>query len=217
MGGYEKGARNRSAQYRYTYRIRYRSIISLSRTIYYFKGGLDLDMVSSCIIKEAFGYGCCGVGTSVFVNDLAQTPLILCANDDIKRRYLAPMINEPIMAVSFLSFCVENVDSQAYCTTEPSAGSDVAAIETRAEKKGIHCHIFSHYFTVRRRMDYQWFEKLGYEWWRCKLVFRIGSQRSQSESIDCRCIYGVCCRCWYARINARQEGDFFFAIHLFVF
>uniref|UniRef100_A0A914XC59 Medium-chain specific acyl-CoA dehydrogenase, mitochondrial n=1 Tax=Plectus sambesii TaxID=2011161 RepID=A0A914XC59_9BILA len=85
-------------------------------------GGLDLSMVENVLIGEAFGYGCTGIGTGVLANDLAETPLILCANDDIKKRYLTRMIEEPIMA--------------AYCVTEPGAGSDVSGGKTKAVKKG---------------------------------------------------------------------------------
>ncbi|KAK0409071.1 hypothetical protein QR680_004325 [Steinernema hermaphroditum] len=85
-------------------------------------GGLDLDMVSNAIISEAFGYGCTGIGTAILTNDLASTPLVIAASDDIKKRFLTRLIEEPIMA--------------SYAVTEPGAGSDVAGIRTKAEKKG---------------------------------------------------------------------------------
>lgn len=59
-------------------------------------------MVSNVLISEAFGYGCSGIGTACLAIDLAETPLILCANDDIKKRYLTRMVEEPIVAVSFM-------------------------------------------------------------------------------------------------------------------
>ncbi|KAH7728835.1 putative medium-chain specific acyl-CoA dehydrogenase [Aphelenchoides avenae] len=85
-------------------------------------GGLDMDLVSNVLVSEAIGYGCTGIGTALMANDLASTPLVLCANDDIKKRFLTRLVEEPIMA--------------SYCVTEPGAGSDVAAAKTRAEKKG---------------------------------------------------------------------------------
>lgn len=55
-------------------------------------------------------------------NGLAEAPLIVAASHEQKRKYLGRMTEEPLMA--------------AYCVTEPGAGSDVAGIKTRAEKKG---------------------------------------------------------------------------------
>ncbi|KAI6191784.1 hypothetical protein M3Y97_00265500 [Aphelenchoides bicaudatus] len=85
-------------------------------------GGLDMDLVSNVIISEAFGYGCTGIGTALLANDLASSPVILCGNDDVKKRFLTRLIEEPIVV--------------SYCVTEPGAGSDVAGAKTRAEKKG---------------------------------------------------------------------------------
>lgn len=55
-------------------------------------------------------------------NNLAEAPLIVAASHEQKQKYLGRMTEEPLMA--------------AYCVTEPGAGSDVAGIKTRAEKKG---------------------------------------------------------------------------------
>ncbi|XP_015706382.1 medium-chain specific acyl-CoA dehydrogenase, mitochondrial isoform X4 [Coturnix japonica] len=55
-------------------------------------------------------------------NSLGQMPLIIAGNEQQKRKYLGRMTEEPIMC--------------AYCVTEPGAGSDVANIKTRAERKG---------------------------------------------------------------------------------
>lgn len=85
-------------------------------------GGLDLDLVSNVLISEAVGYGCTGIGTAIMGNDLAATPLILSGSDEIKKKFLTRLIDEPLMA--------------SYCVTEPGAGSDVAGIKTKAEKKG---------------------------------------------------------------------------------
>lgn len=55
-------------------------------------------------------------------NNLAEAPLIVAASHEQKQKYLGRMTEEPLMA--------------AYCVTEPGAGSDVAGIKTKAEKKG---------------------------------------------------------------------------------
>ena len=49
-------------------------------------------------------------------------PVILAGNDEQKKKYLGRLVESPVMC--------------AYCVTEPTAGSDVAAIKTRVEKKG---------------------------------------------------------------------------------
>ena len=48
-------------------------------------------------------------------------PIMLAGTDAQKKKYLTRIIEEPIMC--------------AYCVTEPGAGSDVAGIKTKAEKK----------------------------------------------------------------------------------
>ena len=53
-------------------------------------------------------------------------PIKLAGNDDQKKRYLTRLMEEPIMC--------------AYGVTEPGAGSDVAGIKTKAEKKVVPVH-----------------------------------------------------------------------------
>jgi len=85
-------------------------------------GGMGLSNFDGCLIAEEFSYGCSGIGTAVEANGLGQAPVILSGNDEQKKKYLGRMIEEPLMC--------------AYCVTEPGAGSDVASIKTKAEKKG---------------------------------------------------------------------------------
>jgi len=87
-------------------------------------GGMELSNFDSCLIAEEFSYGCSGIGTAVEANGLGQAPVILFGNHEQKKKYLGRMIDEPLMC--------------AYCVTEPGAGSDVAGIKTKAEKKGDH-------------------------------------------------------------------------------
>lgn len=61
-----------------------------------------MDLVSNVLVSEAIGYGCTGIGTALMANDLASTPLVLCANDDIKKRFLTRLVEEPIMAVGLI-------------------------------------------------------------------------------------------------------------------
>ncbi|KHN70917.1 putative medium-chain specific acyl-CoA dehydrogenase, mitochondrial [Toxocara canis] len=85
-------------------------------------GGLGLGLLANTIISEEIGYGCTGIATVFMTNDLAETPLIVAASDEVKKKYLGRMTEEPLIA--------------AYAVTEPNAGSDVAGIKTKCEKKG---------------------------------------------------------------------------------
>ncbi|XP_039590801.1 medium-chain specific acyl-CoA dehydrogenase, mitochondrial [Polypterus senegalus] len=85
-------------------------------------GGLGLGIFDACLITEELAYGCTGVQTAIEGNSLGQMPVIIAGNDVQQKKYLGRMSEEPLMC--------------AYCVTEPGAGSDVAGIKTRAEKKG---------------------------------------------------------------------------------
>ena len=84
-------------------------------------GGLGLGTFDGVLIAEENGWGCTGISTAMEANTLAQVPVIVAGNDAQKKKYLGRMTEECL-------FC-------AYGVTEPDAGSDVAAIRTRAEKK----------------------------------------------------------------------------------
>jgi len=85
-------------------------------------GGLGLGILDTCVITEELAYGCTGIQTAMEANSLGMAPVIVAGNDEQKKRFLGRMIDEPLMC--------------GYCVTEPVAGSDVAGIRTRAEKKG---------------------------------------------------------------------------------
>ncbi|GMT21726.1 hypothetical protein PFISCL1PPCAC_13023 [Pristionchus fissidentatus] len=85
-------------------------------------GDAPRDKLAQAIISEEIGYGCTGVGLAMFINELSMTPLLLAGDSYQQETFLRPMAEEPIMA--------------AYCVTESSAGSDVAAIRTRAVRSG---------------------------------------------------------------------------------
>ena len=85
-------------------------------------GGLGLSAFEEVLIAEELAYGCSGMMTAMEGNGLASAPLIIAGTDAQKKEYLGRLTAEPLQA--------------AYCVTEPGAGSDVAGIRTRAEKKG---------------------------------------------------------------------------------
>ncbi|WRT63863.1 uncharacterized protein IL334_000788 [Kwoniella shivajii] len=85
-------------------------------------GGPELGLLECALVSESLSYGCSGIQTAMEANGLAEAPLIVAASHETKMKYLGRMTEEPLMA--------------AYCVTEPGAGSDVAGIKTKAEKKG---------------------------------------------------------------------------------
>ncbi|HEX2732690.1 MAG TPA: acyl-CoA dehydrogenase family protein [Polyangiaceae bacterium] len=85
-------------------------------------GGAGLGQVENSLLCEALSFGCTGIQTSMLANTLALTPILLAGTKEQKERYLGWLTKEPIFA--------------SYCTTEPSAGSDVAALQTRCELVG---------------------------------------------------------------------------------
>ncbi|XP_078416777.1 medium-chain specific acyl-CoA dehydrogenase, mitochondrial [Cetorhinus maximus] len=85
-------------------------------------GGMGLGIFDSCLITEEIAYGCTGIQTAIEANSLGQMPVILAGSEEQQKKYLGRMTEAPLMC--------------AYCVTEPGAGSDVAGIKTRAEKKG---------------------------------------------------------------------------------
>ena len=85
-------------------------------------GGLGVGCLDHCLIQEEIAYGCTGFNTSLAGNALASLPILIAGNDDQKKEYLGRLVSEPLFA--------------AYACSEPDAGSDVAAISTKAVKKG---------------------------------------------------------------------------------
>jgi acyl-CoA dehydrogenase len=85
-------------------------------------GGLGLSELDHVLISEEIAYGCVGVSTTMVANILGATPLLIAGTDAQKERYLGQLVQK-------LSFA-------AYCASEPGAGSDLAALSTRVEKKG---------------------------------------------------------------------------------
>ncbi|MBN1530924.1 MAG: acyl-CoA dehydrogenase family protein, partial [Thermoleophilaceae bacterium] len=85
-------------------------------------GGPGLDYLSGCLIEEQLGWGCSGIGTSLMCNGLASAPVALGGSEEIKKKYLGMLAEEPKLA--------------SFCLTEPDAGSDVSGMRTTAVKKG---------------------------------------------------------------------------------
>lgn len=85
-------------------------------------GGAGLGEVEHVLLTEELAYGCTGIQTAMTANALAATPLLVAGNEDQKKKYLGSLSEKPIFA--------------AYAITEPAAGSDAAALQTRAVEDG---------------------------------------------------------------------------------
>ena len=85
-------------------------------------GGEELNDVDTVVISEELAAGCVGMYTTMMVNALAYTPIILFGTDEQKKKFLTPHTEK----MSFASFCL----------TEREAGSDAGALKTTAKKVG---------------------------------------------------------------------------------
>jgi acyl-CoA dehydrogenase len=85
-------------------------------------GGGGLSDIDTVIISEELAAGCAGMYTTMMVNALAYTPIILFGTDEQKKKFLTPQTEK----MSFASFCL----------TEREAGSDAGSLKTRAKKVG---------------------------------------------------------------------------------
>jgi acyl-CoA dehydrogenase len=94
----------------------------LSCTIPTEYGGGGLSDIDTVIISEELAAGCAGMYTTMMVNALAYTPIILFGTDEQKKKFLTPQTKK----MTFSSFCL----------TEREAGSDAGALKTKAIKVG---------------------------------------------------------------------------------
>jgi acyl-CoA dehydrogenase len=85
-------------------------------------GGLELSVFDGMLIGEELAWGCSGMATSIAANALGAAPVLIAGTDEQKRRFLAPLVDEP-------SLC-------SFALTEPNAGSDVSGIRTTAVRHG---------------------------------------------------------------------------------
>ncbi|MFX1566564.1 MAG: acyl-CoA dehydrogenase family protein [Promethearchaeota archaeon] len=84
-------------------------------------GGPGYGSLESVLVVEEFSAACAGMTTSIYVNDLGTTPIILGGSEEQKEQWLIPFSKE----LRFASFA----------TSEPGMGSDVAGIQTIYERK----------------------------------------------------------------------------------
>ena len=86
-------------------------------------GGADADTVTYCLFAEELARGSLSLAAAAAMQSLMGTYFIYkYGSEDLRRRYLIPALRGDKVAT--------------FALTEPNAGSDVAAITTRAEKRG---------------------------------------------------------------------------------
>lgn len=87
-------------------------------------GGAGLPLLEQCLITEELAAACGGMTTSILANCLALQPINLAGTPEQKERVLRPFCGKYGLA--------------SFGLTEPSGGTDAAALKTRAERKGDH-------------------------------------------------------------------------------
>ena len=124
-------------------------------------GGLGASTVDHVLMAEEVNYGCAGIGTTLFGNNLAAMPLMLAGTEEQKKKWLTTLTEAPIFA--------------AYACSEPDAGSDVAGMRTTVRKVGDE-----YVMTGQKR----WITNARYANW--YTVFgRIGDVKDRHKGITC--------------------------------
>ncbi|MEO5711511.1 MAG: acyl-CoA dehydrogenase family protein [Nocardioidaceae bacterium] len=81
-------------------------------------GGAGADALATCIVIEEVARACASSSLIPGVNKLGTMPIILAGSEDLKKKYLSPV--------------AAGTGMFSYCLSEPDAGSDAAAMKTRA-------------------------------------------------------------------------------------
>src|SRR6476620_227130 len=87
-------------------------------------GGIGLGRLESALIMEAMAYGCPSTSAFISIHNMASWMIDRFGSQAVKDKYLPSLITMDRLA--------------SYCLTEPSSGSDAAALKTRAVKDGDH-------------------------------------------------------------------------------
>ena len=85
-------------------------------------GGAGADALATAIVIEEVARVCASSSLIPAVNKLGTLPILLAGSDALKRTYLTPVAAGEAMF--------------SYCLSEPEAGSDAAAMTTRAVRDG---------------------------------------------------------------------------------
>src|SRR5436305_944054 len=88
------------------------------------RGGIVLVRLDAALIFEAMAYGCPSTSAFISIHNMASWMIDRFGSLEVKQKYLPAMIT------------MERIGS--YCLTEPSSGSDAAALKTKAVLDGDH-------------------------------------------------------------------------------
>src|ERR1700676_1424047 len=87
-------------------------------------GGAGADMVTQAIMAEELARGCASTSLTLLISKLGMLPVMNWGSEELKRTYLPGVASGERQA--------------SYCLSEADAGSDVAAMRTRAVRDGDH-------------------------------------------------------------------------------
>jgi alkylation response protein AidB-like acyl-CoA dehydrogenase len=87
-------------------------------------GGIGLGRLEAALIMEAMAYGCPSTSAFISIHNMAAWMIDTFGSDAVKGKYLPDLVGMDRLA--------------SYCLTEPSSGSDAAALKTRAVRDGDH-------------------------------------------------------------------------------
>jgi alkylation response protein AidB-like acyl-CoA dehydrogenase len=85
-------------------------------------GGIGLGRLEAALVMEAMAYGCPSTSAFISIHNMAAWMIDRFGSQAVKDKYLPSLV------------VMENFAS--YCLTEPSSGSDAAALKTRAVRDG---------------------------------------------------------------------------------
>ena len=87
-------------------------------------GGSGLSRLDAALIFEALAQGCPTVSAFLSIHNMSAWMIDAYGNDEQRRKWLPRLCTMELIA--------------SYCLTEPGAGSDAAALSTRAVREGDH-------------------------------------------------------------------------------
>ncbi|WP_375397058.1 acyl-CoA dehydrogenase family protein [uncultured Sphingomonas sp.] len=87
-------------------------------------GGIALGRLEAALIMEAMAYGCPATSAFISIHNMAAWMIDRFGSATVKDKYLPDLVTMDRIA--------------SYCLTEPSSGSDAAALKTKAVRDGDH-------------------------------------------------------------------------------
>ena len=87
-------------------------------------GGIGLGRLEAALIMEAMAYGCPSTSAFISIHNMAAWMIDRFGSQFVKDKYLPDLVTMDKIA--------------SYCLTEPSSGSDAAALKTTAKRDGDH-------------------------------------------------------------------------------